>query len=183
MLIKSWNFTATTAHYHLYTDNQAAEHIATQHTMSEHSRSIDIRHHSLRQNYLDNLMRIGGVSSKDNTADRTIQATHRLTLSRPRHQYCCNLNTTKPIRRTHILWCEQHHTRRTCHVHTTHTQHGHTRSLRQPTTTTHPQFTSTPQPSSPRSSSNLDCIPQTNRNPDSHFKRYEISRTTHDKPK
>jgi hypothetical protein len=56
-------------HYHLYTDNQAAEHIATQPNMSEHSRSIDLRHHSIRQDYLDDLMRIGGVSSKDNTSD------------------------------------------------------------------------------------------------------------------
>jgi hypothetical protein len=56
-------------HYHLYTDNQAAEHIATQPTMTEHSRSIDLRHHSIRQDYLDDLMRIGGVSSKDNTSD------------------------------------------------------------------------------------------------------------------
>jgi hypothetical protein len=57
------------SHYHLYTDNQAAEHIATQPTMSEHSRSIDLRHHSIRQDYLGDLMRIGGVSSKDNTSD------------------------------------------------------------------------------------------------------------------
>ena len=33
--------------YHIYTDNQAAEHIATQPTMNEHSRSIDIRHFML----------------------------------------------------------------------------------------------------------------------------------------
>ncbi len=58
-----------TPHYHLYTDNQAAEHIATQPTMSEHSRSIDLQHHSLRQDYIENGMRIGGVSSKQNTAD------------------------------------------------------------------------------------------------------------------
>jgi hypothetical protein len=58
-----------TPHYHLYTDNQAAEHIATQPTMSEHSRSIDLRHHSIRQDYIENDMQIGGVSSKDNTAD------------------------------------------------------------------------------------------------------------------
>ena len=32
--------------YHLYADNQAAEHIATQPTMNEHSRAIDIRHHA-----------------------------------------------------------------------------------------------------------------------------------------
>ncbi len=31
--------------YHLYTDNQAAEHIATQPNMSDHSRSVDIRIH------------------------------------------------------------------------------------------------------------------------------------------
>jgi hypothetical protein len=37
--------------------------------MSEHSRSIDLGHHSIRQDYFDDLMRTGGVSSKDNTAD------------------------------------------------------------------------------------------------------------------
>jgi hypothetical protein len=31
--------------YYLYTDNQAAEHLATQPNMNEHSRSVDIRHH------------------------------------------------------------------------------------------------------------------------------------------
>jgi hypothetical protein len=55
--------------YHIYTDNQAAEHIATQPTMNEHSRSIDIRHHAIRQDYLENKLRIGGVKSKDNTSD------------------------------------------------------------------------------------------------------------------
>jgi hypothetical protein len=33
--------------YFLLTDNQAAEHIATQPTMNEHSRSIDTRHHTI----------------------------------------------------------------------------------------------------------------------------------------
>ena len=55
--------------FYLYTDNQAAEHIATQPNMNEHSRSIDLRHHSIRQDYLEHSMRIGGVSSKDNTSD------------------------------------------------------------------------------------------------------------------
>jgi hypothetical protein len=55
--------------YHLYTDNQAAEHIATQPKMNDHSRSIDIRIHGIRQDYLDNAMRIGGVASEDNTTD------------------------------------------------------------------------------------------------------------------
>ncbi len=55
--------------YHLYIDNQAAEHIATQPNMNDHSRSIDIRIHGIRQDYLDNAMRIGGVASEDNTSD------------------------------------------------------------------------------------------------------------------
>jgi hypothetical protein len=55
--------------YNLYTDNQAAEHIATQPNTNEHSRSINIRHHAIRQDYVDGLMRIGGVDTKDNTAD------------------------------------------------------------------------------------------------------------------
>ena len=46
-----------------------AEHIATQPNMNDHSRSIDIRIHGIRQDYLDNAMRIGGVASEDNTSD------------------------------------------------------------------------------------------------------------------
>ncbi len=56
-------------HYYLFTDNQAAEHIATQPNMNEHSRSIDIRHHAIRQDYIDREMRIGGVGTQDNTSD------------------------------------------------------------------------------------------------------------------
>jgi hypothetical protein len=37
--------------------------------MNDHSRSIDIRIHGIRQDYLDGAMRIGGVSSTDNTSD------------------------------------------------------------------------------------------------------------------
>jgi hypothetical protein len=37
--------------------------------MNEHSRSIDIRYHAIRQDYVDGMMRIGGVGSQDNTAD------------------------------------------------------------------------------------------------------------------
>jgi hypothetical protein len=59
----------TTNIYHLYTDNQAAEHIATQPTMNEHSRAIDTRHHAIRQDYIENSMRIGGVASSENTSD------------------------------------------------------------------------------------------------------------------
>jgi hypothetical protein len=42
--------------YFLYTDNQAAEHIATQPTMNEHSRSINTRHHVIRQDYVNGQM-------------------------------------------------------------------------------------------------------------------------------
>ncbi len=63
-------FGNTTNIYYLYTDNQAAEHIATQPNMNDHSRSIDIRIHGIRQDYLaEAMMRIGGVASEDNTTD------------------------------------------------------------------------------------------------------------------
>ena len=55
--------------YFLFTDNQAAEHIATQPNMNDHSRSIDIRHHAIRQDYVNGEMRIGGVATSDNTSD------------------------------------------------------------------------------------------------------------------
>jgi hypothetical protein len=56
--------------YHLHTDNQAAEHITTHSNMNEHSRSIDIRIHGIRQDNLDDdAMRIGGIASADNTSD------------------------------------------------------------------------------------------------------------------
>ena len=55
--------------YFLFTDNQAAEHIATQPNMNDHSRSIDIRHHAIRQDYVNGEMRIGGVATQDNTSD------------------------------------------------------------------------------------------------------------------
>jgi hypothetical protein len=53
----------------LYTDDQATEHIATQPTMNEYSRSIDTRHHGIRQDYVDGDIRIGGVASQDNESD------------------------------------------------------------------------------------------------------------------
>jgi hypothetical protein len=62
-------FGNTTNIYYLYTDNQAAEHITTQPNMNDHSRSIDIRIYDIRQDYLDDAMRIGGVASTDNTSD------------------------------------------------------------------------------------------------------------------
>jgi hypothetical protein len=37
--------------------------------MNDHSRSIDIRHHAIRQDYVNGEMRIGGVTAQDNTSD------------------------------------------------------------------------------------------------------------------
>ena len=55
--------------YHLYTDNQACEDITTKPTMTEHSRTIDIRHHGVRQDYINKDAKVGGIKSKDNHSD------------------------------------------------------------------------------------------------------------------
>ncbi len=99
--------------YYLFTDNQAAEHIATQPNMNDHSHSIDIRHHAIRQDYVNGEMRIGGVATHDNTSDiltknlqppihtkhtRELHITHeRPTLSNNVVQ-CLPTNFTKTIR-------------------------------------------------------------------------------------
>ncbi len=64
--------------YYFLTDNQAAEHIAIQPTMNEHSRSIDTRHHAIRQDYVDGEMRIGRVASQDNESDILTKYLHLL---------------------------------------------------------------------------------------------------------
>jgi hypothetical protein len=55
--------------YHLYSDNQACEDITTKPTMTEHSRTIDIRHHGVRQDYINKDAKVGGIKSKDNHSD------------------------------------------------------------------------------------------------------------------
>ena len=55
--------------YLLRCDNQAEEHLATQPNMSESGRAIDLRYHSIRQDYADGRMRVGGVKSTDNRSD------------------------------------------------------------------------------------------------------------------
>ena len=78
--------------YYLYTDNQAAEHLATQPNMNDHARSIDIRHHEIKQDYVQNNMRIGGVSSANNTADILTK-----TLQPPIHaKHCARLHILNP---------------------------------------------------------------------------------------
>jgi hypothetical protein len=39
--------------YYLYTNNQAAEHLATQPNMRDNSRSIDTQHHEIKQYYVE----------------------------------------------------------------------------------------------------------------------------------
>jgi hypothetical protein len=55
--------------YHLYTDSQTAEHLATQPNMSEAGRAMDIRFHSIKQDYVNGDMRVGGVSTHSNESD------------------------------------------------------------------------------------------------------------------
>ena len=54
--------------------------------MFDHSRSIELRIHSIRQDYLENMMRIGGVKSRDNTSDiltKSLQPDLHLIHTRP----------------------------------------------------------------------------------------------------
>jgi hypothetical protein len=97
-------------HYYLFTDNQAAEHIATQPNMNEHSRSIDIRHHAIRQDYIDGEMRIGGVGTQDNTSDILTKY-----LQPPLHQkHTRELHITQETREP-FTNCVVTHTLRGCH--------------------------------------------------------------------
>jgi hypothetical protein len=91
---------------YLYTNNQAAEHIATQPTMNEHSRSIDTRHHAIRQDYVDGDMRIGGVASSDNESDILIKF-----LQPPLHQK--HTTTTHHTKNAHDI---NHKLRRTSYL-------------------------------------------------------------------
>ena len=78
---------------YLFTDNQAAEHIATKPTMNEHSRSIDIRHHAVRQDYLAGNVHIRGVKTTDNPSDILTKF-----LPAPTHiKHTSPLNITFPI--------------------------------------------------------------------------------------
>ncbi len=45
------------------------QNTATQPNMNDHSRSIDIHHHAIRQDYVSGEMRIGGVGTQENTSD------------------------------------------------------------------------------------------------------------------
>jgi hypothetical protein len=60
---------ATRTAHTICTPTTKPEHIATQPTMNEHSRSIDTHHHGIRQDYVDGDLRIGGVASQDNESD------------------------------------------------------------------------------------------------------------------
>jgi hypothetical protein len=103
-------------HYYLFTDNQAAEHIATQPNMNEHSRSIDIRHHAIRQDYIDGEMRIGGVGTQDNTSDILTKY-----LQPPLHQkHTRELHITQETRKPFTNCVVTHTLRRRHGTHATH---------------------------------------------------------------
>jgi hypothetical protein len=90
-------FGNTTNLYYLYTDSQSAEHLATQPNMTDAARAIDIRHHEIKQDYLMNNMRIGGVSSKQNTSDILTKS-----LQPPIHAiHCSRLHILTPTITTH----------------------------------------------------------------------------------
>jgi hypothetical protein len=99
----------------LYTDNQAAEHIATQPNMNEHSRSIDIRHHAIRQDYIDGMMRIGGVATGDNTSD--ILTKYLQPPLHIKHTSHLHINTTNSVTNTHTS-LQSHVTHATLKQHT-----------------------------------------------------------------
>jgi hypothetical protein len=84
--------------------NQAAEHLATQPNMSDNSRSIDIRHHEIKQDYVEGGMRIGEVSSKGNTADILTK-----TLQPPQHaKHCTHLHILQPTMTSHVITIHNH---------------------------------------------------------------------------
>jgi hypothetical protein len=53
----------------LCTDNQAAERLCTQPSVSEAPRGIDVRHHVMKQDHQDGNVRVGGVKSTLNDSD------------------------------------------------------------------------------------------------------------------
>jgi hypothetical protein len=78
--------------YYLFTDNQAAEHLAIQPNLNEHGRTIDTRHHEVRQDYLDGKVQIGGVKITANPSDILTKF-----LPAPSHQeHSKYLNLTPP---------------------------------------------------------------------------------------
>jgi hypothetical protein len=52
-----------------YGNTSTTAHLFTDKTMNEHSRSIDIRHHAVRQDYIGGEIQIGGVKTTDNPSD------------------------------------------------------------------------------------------------------------------
>ncbi len=67
--------------------------------MNKHSRSIDIRHHAIRQDYVDGLMRIGGVDTQDNTSDlltKYLQPPLHI-----KHTHQLHINESSSITNTH----------------------------------------------------------------------------------
>ena len=93
--------------------------------MNEHSRSIDIRHHAIRQDYVDGLMRIGGVDTQDNTSDiltKFLQPPLHI-----KHTSHLHINNTNRVTNTHTS-LQSHVTHATLKQHTSvgaQTSHHH----------------------------------------------------------
>jgi hypothetical protein len=65
--------------------------------MNDHSRSVDIKHHGIKQGYLQDNMKIGGVSSLENTSDILTK-----NLNLPLHaKHCSKLHILTPVVTNH----------------------------------------------------------------------------------
>ena len=130
-ILQFYGNTKTTAY--LFTDNQAAEHIATKPTMNEHSRSIDIRHHAVRQDYLKGNIQIKGVKTTENPSDILTKF-----LPAPTHmKHASPLNISFPTNPTDSqpkpTSMTTHTTTYTQNGNSLYTPHNHTHKTRQPT--------------------------------------------------
>ncbi len=110
-ILQFYGNTSPTAH--LFTDNQAAEHIATRPTMNEHSRSIDIRHHAVRQDYISGEVQIGEVKTTSNPSDiltkflpAPTHMTHASSLNISKFQFETKEPTTSPSTPTPTIYTQ-----------------------------------------------------------------------------
>jgi hypothetical protein len=117
--------------FYLYTDNQAAEPIATQSTMNEHSRSIDVHHTpSVRIAYLDRKVMIMEVRTDANPSDVLTKF-----LPAPTHmRHASSLNITFAPTHTNMLAPTPILPTQTTSNNFTYTQNGNQITTRYPNT-------------------------------------------------
>jgi hypothetical protein len=81
--------------------------------MNDHARSIDIRHHEIKQDYVQNNMRIGGVSSANDTADiltKTLQPPIHAKHCAPLHILNPTIQNTTPTLHTMAVFATKNNT-------------------------------------------------------------------------